>query len=488
MKKIGKILIVFIMILLISIICYKGGTNHVSPLNQIDENSESIDTRENVGDDTIIKSDIEVIFKNKDNWEENWKNNYNYEIIIKNNSYAPIRNWQLVIKNINSDFKLVEEWNTLSNISEQELIINCVEHNSKIEANSQVTIGFICSSKNKIELKDYELYSDLDSEKKLIFTNDIEKMEKYREENKIKIPGNSPLFSHGKLTVNSGKVLDKNGVEFIIQGISTHSIYEFSKYINYETFKELKDVFNINTIRLAMYTEEKLGYSEDLHLKIDEGIKYATELGLYVIIDWHTLNDNNPNINKETAKIFFKEMAYKYKDYDNIIYEICNEPNGDATWEIIKTYALEIIEIIREFDKDGIIIIGTPDYCKNIEEAQKNPIEQYDNLLYSFHFYAGTHKTSSREELEKVLNTNFPVIVSEFGISEASGTGNVDEKEASTWINFLREKKVGYICWNLSNKNESSSILKSGIENLSSWKEDDLAQTGIWLKKIYNEY
>ena len=200
---------------------------------------------------------------------------------------------------------------------------------------------------------------------------------------------------------------------------------------------------------------------------------------------WRKSNDPE---NKDIAKVFFKEMAYKYKDYDNIIYEICNEPNGDVTWETVKTYALKIIEIIREFDEDGIIIIGTPDYCKNIEEAQKNPIEQYNNLLYSFHFYAGTHKSALREKLEKVLNTNFPVIVSEFGISEASGTGNVDENEANTWINFLREKKVGYICWNLSNKDESSSILKAGVENITSWNEEELSKTGLWLKKVYNEY
>ena len=95
------------------------------------------------------------------------------------------------------------------------------------------------------------------------------------EENKIQTEENSPLDSHGKLTVKSGKVIDKKGKEFIIQGISTHSIHEFSQYINYETFKTLKEDFNINTIRLAMYTEKDVGYSEDLHLKIDDGVKYA---------------------------------------------------------------------------------------------------------------------------------------------------------------------------------------------------------------------
>lgn len=489
MKKIGKILILFIIILLliITVKCYTGDTNKVSPVNQIKENEEVTNLNTSLPND-VIPSDVNVIIEKKDNWEANWEKNYKYEIIIENNSYISIKDWQLLIKNINSDLSINQEWNAKIDVLENDLVINCTDYNSKIEPNSQITLGFICSSKDNVNLEEYELYKDIDMKNELVCTNNINKMQEYKEDSKIEMQKNSPLFSHGKLTVKEGKVFDKNEKEFVIQGISTHSIHEFSQYINYETFRELKDNFNVNTIRLAMYTETELGYSHDLHTKIDEGIQYATELGLYVIIDWHTLKDNNPNINKDSAQNFFKEMAYKYKDYDNIIYEICNEPNGDVTWETVKQYALEIIEIIREFDKDGIIIIGTPDYCKNIEEAQKNPIDQYDNLLYSFHFYAGTHKKDLREKLEKVLNKNFPVIVSEFGISEASGTGNVDETEANIWINFLREKKVGYICWNLSNKDESSSILKAGVENITSWNEEELSKTGLWLKKVYKEF
>ncbi|MBP3597772.1 MAG: glycoside hydrolase family 5 protein [Clostridia bacterium] len=308
-----------------------------------------------------------------------------------------------------------------------------------------------------------------------------------RNENNKELSNSSPLSCHGKLKVKSGKVINENGKEFIIQGISTHSISEFSQYINCETFKTLKEDFNINTIRLAMYTQEELGYSQELHLKIDEGVKYATELGLYVIIDWHILKDNDPNINKESAKIFFEEMAYKYKDYNNVIYEICNEPNGDVSWDDIKKYAIEIIKIIRNHDKDGIIIIGTPNYCQKIEEAEKNPIEGYNNLLYSFHFYAGTHKKELREKLEKVVDSNFPVIISEFGISEASGTGNVDENEANIWINYLRKNKIGYICWNLSNKDEASAILNPGVQSLFNWNVEELSKTGLWLKNIYNK-
>lgn len=488
MKKFVKIIIFFIIILLILTIVknFKGDTNLVSPLNQSNKNSEAVNVNENLIDDTnVLENDIEVCVQLKEQWKKDWKNYYNYEIVIKNNSYSVIKNWQLVIKNIKPKIEISQVWNGEFNVIEQDIIIDCLDYNSKIEANSQISIGFIFSSKDKVELNEYELYKNIDLNKELVLTNNMEKMQNYIENNKIDIPENSPLDLHGMLSVKNGKIIDKNKNEFLIQGISTHSIYEFSQYINYETFKTLRDEFNVNTIRLAMYPRDEMGYSESLHSKMDEGIKYATQLGMYVILDWHILEDNDPNINKDSAKIFFKEMAYKYRDYDNVIYEICNEPNGDVTWDSVKAYAIEIIGIIREFDNDGIIIIGTPDYCKNINEAQNSPIEQYDNLLYSFHFYAGTHKSDLREKLEKVVNNNFPVIVSEFGISEATGSGNIDEEEASKWLNYLKENKIGYICWNLSNKDESSAILKPGVENISAWNDEELSQTGLWLKNMY---
>ena len=488
MKKFIKIIIFFIIILLILTIGknFKGDTNIVSPLNQSNKNNEVVKVNENLIDNmNLLEKDIEVIIKLKENWKKDWKNYYNYEIVIKNNSYSVIKNWQLVIKNVKSKIEISQVWNGEFNVIEQDIVIDCLDYNSKIEANSQITIGFIFSSKDKVELNEYELYKNIDLNKELVLTNNMEKMQNYIENNKIKIPKNSPLDLHGMLSVKNGKIIDKNKNEFLIQGISTHSIYEFSQYINYETFKTLRDEFNVNTIRLAMYPRDEMGYSESLHSKMDEGIKYATELGMYVIVDWHILEDNDPNINKESAKIFFKEMAYKYRDYDNVIYEICNEPNGDVTWDSVKAYAIEIIGIIRELDNDGIIIIGTPDYCKNINDAQNSPIEQYDNLLYSFHFYAGTHKGDLREKLEKVVNNNFPVIVSEFGISEATGSGNIDEEEANRWLNYLKDNKIGYICWNLSNKDESSAILKPGVVNISAWNDEELSQTGLWLKKIY---
>ena len=123
----------------------------------------------------------------------------------------------------------------------------------------------------------------------------------------------------------------------------------------------------INAVRLALYSDPNAGYTKELHKKVRDGVEAATKEGMYVIIDWHILSDGNPNIYKEQAKEFFKEMAQAYKNQDNIIYEICNEPNGGAAWENdIKPYAVELISIIRKIDKDAVIIVGTPNWSQDV--------------------------------------------------------------------------------------------------------------------------
>lgn len=59
-----------------------------------------------------------------------------------------------------------------------------------------------------------------------------------------------------------------------------------------------------------MYTEEYNGYCSggnqaELKKLIDKGVRYATELGMYVIIDWHVLNDRTPEETSERSYLIF---------------------------------------------------------------------------------------------------------------------------------------------------------------------------------------
>ena len=311
---------------------------------------------------------------------------------------------------------------------------------------------------------------------------------------------------HGALSVDGAALIDERGEPIQLRGVSTHGIAWYPKYVNKKTFRYLRKNWNATCIRLAMYTDGYGGYCNKnnnsgrngkpdkaanqkyLRKLVSKGVNYATENGMYVIIDWHVLNDQNPLKYRKTAKKFFATMSKKYADHTNVLYEICNEPNGSGgTWENITEYANEIIPVIRKNDPDAVIIVGTPTWSQGIDQALSSPLA-FDNVMYALHFYAATHRADGNPwdlgtRLKDCTAKGLPVFVSEFGICEASGSGKVDKTSANRWKALIEENNISYICWNLSNKKEASAMIKSKCKKLSGWKKSDLKAEGKWIRK-----
>ena len=305
---------------------------------------------------------------------------------------------------------------------------------------------------------------------------------------KVAMPSNS-----GALQVVGSKLCDSEGNQVILRGLSTHGIAWFPAYVNEDAFKEFKEDWGINVIRLAMYTADYNGYcaggnQEELKDMIRKGVEYATNNDLYVIIDWHVLNDSTPLTYKDEAIAFFQEMSAEFADQENVIYEICNEPCNETTWQDIKSYASEVIPVIRANDEDAIIIVGTPQWSQRIGDAAADPITEYDNIMYALHFYAATHKDWLRNDMKDAIKKGLPIFVSEYGIGDASGEGGIDEKQAQKWIELLNKNGVSYCGWNISNKDESLAIFKSDCDKTSGWTTEDLSPCGKWMYDMLREW
>ena len=292
--------------------------------------------------------------------------------------------------------------------------------------------------------------------------------------------------SCGALQVINGRLSDADGNPVQLRGISTHGIAWYPDYINAENFRQFREEWNANVIRLAMYTGESGGYCADgdqaaLKALIARGVQYATEADMYVIIDWHILSDNNPLTHLEAARAFFAEMSKTYSGYNNVLYEICNEPNSGTTWQDVKNYAMEIIPTIQANDPEAVILVGTPNWCQTIEDAVNDPIALDGNIMYTMHFYAATHREQLRDAMTRAALGGLPIFVSEYGICDASGNGNLDIDEANRWVETMNGLGISYINWNLSNKNESSAMLRSDCARTSGFTADDLSASGRWL-------
>jgi endoglucanase len=293
--------------------------------------------------------------------------------------------------------------------------------------------------------------------------------------------------SAGRLHVKGTKLVDKKGHEVQLRGVSTHGLSWYPQYVNDKCFAQLHDKWGANVVRLAMYTEEYNGYCSgdaknrsDLKKLIKKGVRLAKKHKMYVIVDWHILSDGNPNSHKKEAKAFFREMSREFKGYNNVIYEICNEPNNGTSWKEIKSYARSVISTIRKNDKKAVIVVGTPTWSQDVDQAAAAPMKG-ENLMYALHFYAATHKADLRNKMTAAINKGLPVFVTEYGICDASGNGAIDKEEANRWVQTMDEYGVSYIAWNLSNKQESSSIIKSSCSKVSGFKKSELSDEGKWL-------
>ena len=238
-----------------------------------------------------------------------------------------------------------------------------------------------------------------------------------------------------------------------------------------------------------MYTAESGGYCTDgdkeyLKNLVRRGVEYAANQDLYVIVDWHILSDGNPNQYTAEAIDFFAQMTKEFSGYENVIYEICNEPNGGTSWGEIKSYAQKVIPVIRANAPDAVILVGTPNWSQYVNEAAADPITGYDNIMYTLHFYAATHKDDLRNTMTAAIDAGLPVFVSEYGICDASGNGGIDEAQANAWVQVMDQYKVSYVAWNISNKNETSAIIQSAVEKTSGFSEEDLSDSGRWLYQI----
>ena len=311
----------------------------------------------------------------------------------------------------------------------------------------------------------------------------------------------TPVGKHGRLHLakvdgygNAPVIVDQYGKPFQMRGASTHGVQWFPEYINKGAMQTLRDEWGVNLLRMACYVTQYNGYTNGgqslIDSKIVEGVQAAKELGMYVIVDWH-IHEENPHTTKTVAEQFFKKYATLYKDYDNVIFEICNEPTG-IQWYTggndLYSYCKDIAGIIRDCGSKALIVCGTNNWSQDVEDVAKKPLKDdgFEDIMYTFHFYSGTHYEDKRQKVRTAVAAGTPIFVTEFGICDASGNGGYDTANADEWIEFLDSMNISYACWSFCNKGESASYLKTSCNKTTGgFEESDLTTTGIWLVNTY---
>lgn len=443
-------------------------------------------------------SNFTVQWKKSSSWEEGGKKCGGYEIVITNNGNT-VNSWTAKVT-VPGNTKLMSQWNGIFSISGNTMTVKNENYNGTIEKGKSVSFGFNYSAdayinEGKVTVNGSTAGTSAgnNSSNNNNSNNNNNNNTSTTKKPAATVPpapsdpkGTTPVSQHGQLSVKNGQLVDKSGKGYQLRGMSTHGLTWFPEFVNESAFKTLRDDWNTNVVRLAMYVDEwgngqcYMGNKSGSLELLEKGVDICIKLDMYVIIDWHVLNPGDPSKYTNEAKSFFETVSKRYAKYPNVIYEICNEPNGGASWSgNIKPYAEKIIPVIRKNAPNSVIIVGTPTWSQEIDKPLSDPLN-YKNVMYAFHFYAATH-AGLRSNVENCVAQGLPVFVSEFGTCDASGGGANDFNETQKWLSYFDKQGISYCNWSICNKDETCSVLRPGTSANGNWSESDLTENGKWI-------
>ena len=445
-------------------------------------------------------SNFTVQWKKSSSWEEGGKKCGGYEIVITNNGDT-VNSWTAKVT-VPGNTKLMSQWNGIFSISGNTMTVKNESYNGTIEKGKSVSFGFNYSAdayinEGKVTVNGSTAGTSAGNNSNNNNNNNNTSTTKKPAATVPPAPsdpkGTTPVSQHGQLSVKNGQLVDKSGKGYQLRGMSTHGLTWFPEFVNESAFKTLRDDWNTSVVRLAMYVDEwgngqcYMGNKSGSLELLEKGVDICIKLDMYVIIDWHVLNPGDPSKYTNEAKSFFEKVSKRYAKYPNVIYEICNEPNGGASWSgNIKPYAEKIIPVIRKNAPNSVIIVGTPTWSQEIDKPLSDPLS-YKNVMYAFHFYAATH-AGLRSNVENCVAQGLPVFVSEFGTCDASGGGANDFNETQKWLSYFDKQGISYCNWSICNKDETCSVLRPGTSANGNWSESDLTENGKWMRNWFRKH
>jgi aryl-phospho-beta-D-glucosidase BglC (GH1 family) len=302
------------------------------------------------------------------------------------------------------------------------------------------------------------------------------------------------VSKNGQLKLKGKQLCNQYGKPVQLKGFNTYNISYCPECVKYEAIKSNRDFWGANMVRITVYVDDTLTnkhcyyYDPEFNKPlIDNLVKWSESLGMYCIIDWHVLKEGNPNAKIHSGAVaFFNEMSTKYKNKKHVLYEICNEPNGDnVTWKVIAGYANRIIPVIHKNSPDAIVIVGTPEWSQLLDQVDPSLLTDTNNVMYSFHFYAASHAGLLPMFLKEIHR--IPVFTTEWGACENTGNDNVNFNVARSYVNAMKQNVMNgdtvIISWgnfSYSDVDETASSLKPGSCKQGKW--ENMTPTGFFVR------
>lgn len=281
----------------------------------------------------------------------------------------------------------------------------------------------------------------------------------------------TPVEQYGQLQIIGTNLCDQYGNPVQLRGPSSGWLQWDAGIASPNTINWLVQNWNIDVFRIAMGVEYEGGYLENktgVRARVGSLIDACIQNGIYVIVDWH---DHSAHQRLDDVLEFFTDIAQTYGHLPNIIYEPYNEPLNVSWDNVLRPFHIAVIDRIRLYDTNNIIVCGTREWSQRVDEAANNPIPR-TNIMYTIHFYSCTHGAGLRAHGDYALSRGLPLFCTEWGATHADGgdDGIVCHEEAERWTDWMRDNNISWAAWHLVNYGQATSMIRGDAgTNASNW-------------------
>jgi hypothetical protein len=152
-------------------------------------------------------------------------------------------------------------------------------------------------------------------------------------------------------------------------------------------------------------------------------VDYATSKNLYVIIDFHQIDNATTGTSAADATTFWTDIAPRFAAYRNVLYEVFNEPiDAAVSWAALKPVVQGWVDTVRASAPDNLIVVPSNDWDQHGGDAASDP-PRGTNLVYTAHIYVNNWNQAFQAQVALAVKAA-PVFISEWGYTGADATSH----------------------------------------------------------------
>jgi endoglucanase len=273
-----------------------------------------------------------------------------------------------------------------------------------------------------------------------------------------------------RISVKGKHFVDPEGNVVLFRGVSVADPdkLESEGQWNRALFVAVKDT-GANLVRFPIHPHAWRKRGKEAYLAlVDQGLGWCTELGMHVIIDWHSIGNlqtelfqpsgnNDYDTSKAETFAFWRTAAMHFKGNTTVaFYELFNEPThyggmlGTMTWTEWRDLNEEMIGIIRFSDRDAVPLVAGFDWAYDDTGFRYEPVRA-DGIGYVTHPYPNKRKQPWEPKWEEdfaFMADKYPMIATEIGFEYGSAIPeSSDEDYGNRITRFLEGHGISWVAW-----------------------------------------